>query len=116
MHPATRELILFPPAAAFQLILVYCGLQVKPVLSYVVLALNLMVYGNGIFIALTQGGDASNDYFLSLAKINENVVNGEYYRCVAVDEDVTIVNLTIFRAVFLPYDHLSILVLLAASQ
>ena len=73
----------------------------KPVLSYVILALNLMVYGNGVFIALTQGGDASNDYFLSLAKINENVVNGEYYRCVAVDKDVTIVNLTIFRAVFL---------------
>ena len=49
-------------------------------LSYVVLSLNLAVYSYGIFIALTQGGDASNDYFLSLAKVNENVLNGEYWR------------------------------------
>lgn len=59
------------------------GLQVKPVLSYVVLLLNLLVYCYGILIALTQGGEASNDYFLSLAKVNENVMNGEYYRCAA---------------------------------
>lgn len=55
--------------------------QVKPILSYAVLGLNLAVYSVGIAIALTQGGDASNEYFLSLAKINENVMNGEYWRC-----------------------------------
>lgn len=56
--------------------------QVKPVLSYIVLGLNLMVYSYGILIALTQGGDASNEYFLSLAKVNENVMNGEYWRLI----------------------------------
>lgn len=59
-------------------------LQVKPVLSYVVLSLNLLVYCYGILIAVTQGGEASNDYFLSLAKVNENVMNGEYYRCAQI--------------------------------
>ena len=53
----------------------------QPVLAYVVLALNIAVYGYGIFIALTDGGDASNDYFLSLAKVNEDVLNGQYWRC-----------------------------------
>jgi hypothetical protein len=55
-------------------------LQVRPVLSYVVLALNLGVYAVGIGIALTAGGEASNDYFLQLAKVNEEVLNGEYWR------------------------------------
>ena len=56
-------------------------LQVRPVLSYVVLALNLGVYAVGIGIALTAGGEASNDYFLQLAKVNEDVLNGQYWRC-----------------------------------
>ena len=59
-------------------------LQVKPILSYVVLALNLAVYAVGIGIALTAGGEASNDYFLQLAKVNEDVLNGQYWRCGAV--------------------------------
>ena len=50
-------------------------------LSYVVLALNLAVYAVGIGIALTAGGEASNDYFLQLAKVNEDVLNGQYWRC-----------------------------------
>jgi len=53
------------------------------VLSYVVLALNLAVYAVGIGIALTAGGEASNDYFLQLAKVNEDVLNGQYWRCAA---------------------------------
>ena len=54
-------------------------------LSYVVLALNLAVYAVGIGIALTAGGEASNDYFLQLAKVNEDVLNGQYWRCAAWD-------------------------------
>ena len=46
-----------------------------------VLALNLAVYAVGIGIALTAGGEASNDYFLQLAKVNEDVLNGQYWRC-----------------------------------
>lgn len=80
------------------------GPQVKPVLSYVVLSLNLLVYSYGILIALTQGGDASNEYFLSLAKVNENVMNGEYYRCAALPHHSTIrglfhVRIDIFQGV-----------------
>jgi len=55
------------------------------VLSYVVLALNLAVYAVGIGIALTAGGEASNDYFLQLAKVNEDVLNGQYWRCAVCD-------------------------------
>ena len=29
-----------------------------------------------------QSNDASNDFFLALAKVNDRVVAGEYYRCV----------------------------------
>ena len=54
-------------------------------LSYVVLALNLAVYAVGIGIALTVGGEASNDYFLQLAKVNEDVLNGQYWRCATLD-------------------------------
>ena len=58
-----------------------CRSQVRPVLSYLVLAINLGVYAIGIGIALTAGGEASNDYFLQLAKVNEEVLNGQYWRC-----------------------------------
>ena len=54
-------------------------------LSYVVLALNLAVYAVGIGIALTAGGEASNDYFLQLAKVNEDVLNGQYWRCAGLN-------------------------------
>ena len=53
---------------------------VKPRLAYVLLAANLSVYAAGAVIALTAGADASNDFFLALAKSNAEVVNGEYYR------------------------------------
>ena len=56
-------------------------MQVKPYLSYVLLFLNLAVYGGGIAIALTQSNDASNEWFLSLAKVNDRVAGGEFYRC-----------------------------------
>jgi hypothetical protein len=54
--------------------------QVPPRLAYVLLFLNLAVYGGGIAIALTQGNDASNEWFLSLAKMNDKVAAGEFYR------------------------------------
>ncbi|EIE25226.1 rhomboid-domain-containing protein [Coccomyxa subellipsoidea C-169] len=53
---------------------------VKPYLAYALLFLNLAVYGAGIAVALTQGNDASNEWFLSLAKVNEKVASGEFYR------------------------------------
>ena len=55
-------------------------MQVPPRLSYVLLFLNLALYGGGIAIALTQGNDASNEWFLSLAKMNDKVAGGEFYR------------------------------------
>ena len=54
--------------------------QVDPYIAYGLLFLNLAVYGAGIGLALTQGNDFSNDWFLSLAKINEKVAGGELYR------------------------------------
>ena len=54
--------------------------QVDPYIAYGLLFLNLAVYGAGIGLALTQGNDFSNDWFLSLAKINEKVAGGEFYR------------------------------------
>ena len=57
-----------------------CLLQVTPYLSYFLLFLQLAVYGAGIGIALTQGNDASNEWFLSLAKMNGPVASGEFYR------------------------------------
>ena len=55
-------------------------MQVDPYIAYGLLFLNLAVYGAGIGLALTQGNDFSNDWFLSLAKINEKVAGGEFYR------------------------------------
>ncbi len=54
--------------------------KVTPYLAYALLFLNLAVYGAGIGLALTQGNDFSNEWFLSLAKINEKVASGEVYR------------------------------------
>ncbi|CAL8461793.1 g1324 [Coccomyxa elongata] len=53
---------------------------VTPYLAYALLFLNLAVYGAGIGLALTQGNDFSNEWFLSLAKINEKIASGEVYR------------------------------------
>lgn len=55
-------------------------LQVEPYLAYGLLFLNLAVYGAGIALALTAGNDFSNEWFFSLAKINDKVANGELYR------------------------------------
>ncbi len=55
-------------------------MQVDPYIAYGLLFLNLAVYGAGIALALTQGNDFSNDWFLSLAKMNDKVANGELYR------------------------------------
>ena len=54
--------------------------QVEPYIAYGLLFLNLAVYGAGVALALTQGNDFSNDWFLSLAKMNDKVANGELYR------------------------------------
>lgn len=54
--------------------------QVQPNLAYGLLLINLAVYGAGIALALTRGNDYSNDWFLSLAKMNEKVADGEFYR------------------------------------
>lgn len=47
--------------------------QEKPKLWLAFLAANLSVYAAGIFIALTVSNEASNEFFLSLAKINSEV-------------------------------------------
>ena len=54
--------------------------QVEPYIAYGLLLLNLAVYGAGVALALTQGNDFSNDWFLSLAKMNDKVASGELYR------------------------------------
>ncbi len=56
------------------------ALQVVPRLSYVMLGLNLLVYGTGLSILFTEGFDSEQSYFFSLAKVNEAVAEGEYYR------------------------------------
>lgn len=53
---------------------------VQPRLTYLLLAVNLAVYSAGVTIALTGGNEASNDFFLQLAKDNSAVVAGEYWR------------------------------------
>ncbi len=53
---------------------------VQPRVTYVLLAINLAVYSAGVTIALTVGNDASNEFFLQLAKDNGAVVAGEYWR------------------------------------
>ena len=44
------------------------------------LGLNLLVYGAGLSILFTEGFDSEQTYFFSLAKVNEAVAEGEYYR------------------------------------
>ena len=56
------------------------SMQVEPYIAYGLLLLNLAVYGAGVALALTQGNDFSNEWFLSLAKINDKVASGELYR------------------------------------
>ncbi|KAK9843027.1 hypothetical protein WJX74_005776 [Apatococcus lobatus] len=54
--------------------------RVIPRLSYIMLALNLLVYGTGLGILFFEGFDNEQTYFFSLAKVNEAVAKGEYYR------------------------------------
>eukprot|EP00892_Ulva_mutabilis_P008324 jgi/Ulvmu1/5864/UM025_0126.1 len=52
----------------------------SPKLWMAFLAANLSVYAAGIVIALTVSNEASNEFFLALAKINSEVIAGEYWR------------------------------------
>ena len=55
-------------------------LQAQPRVTYVLLGLNLAMYLAGIGIALRVGGEASNQWFLSLAKSNQALQDGEIWR------------------------------------
>ncbi len=58
-------------------------LQIKPRWSYLLLAINVGVYAAGLVAGLgPEGTDASQDYFLALAKVDSAIESGEYYRCV----------------------------------
>ena len=56
-------------------------MQSKPFLSYGVLVLNLSVYMAGLGVRFSLGESSGEDYFYMLAKVNDEVVQGEYYRC-----------------------------------
>ena len=55
-------------------------LQARPFLSYVVLGLNLSVYAAGLAVRFSMGESSGEDYFYILAKVNDGVTHGEYYR------------------------------------
>lgn len=54
--------------------------QTKPFLSYGVLVVNLAVYMAGLGLRFSLGESSGEDYFYMLAKVNDEVVQGEYYR------------------------------------
>ncbi len=55
--------------------------QIRPRVAYLLLAINLGVYGAGLVAGLgPEGADAQQDYFLALAKTDVGVEAGEYYR------------------------------------
>jgi len=56
-------------------------LQTKPFLSYGVLVVNLAVYAAGLGVRFSLGESSGEDYFYMLAKVNDEIVQGEYYRC-----------------------------------
>lgn len=56
--------------------------QAQPFLSYGVLIVNLAVYAAGLGLRFSLGESSGEDYFYMLAKVNDEVVQGEYYRCV----------------------------------
>jgi len=56
-------------------------LQTKPFLSYGVLVVNLAVYAAGVGVRFSLGESSGEDYFYMLAKVNDEIVQGEYYRC-----------------------------------
>lgn len=55
--------------------------QAQPFLSYGVLIVNLAVYAAGLGLRFSLGESSGEDYFYMLAKVNDEVVQGEYYRC-----------------------------------
>lgn len=58
--------------------------QAQPFLSYGVLIVNLAVYAAGLGLRFSLGESSGEDYFYMLAKVNDEVVQGEYYRCGSV--------------------------------
>ncbi|DBA72724.1 TPA: hypothetical protein ACH3X2_010122 [Trebouxia sp. C0005] len=54
----------------------------KPFLSYGVLVVNLAVYAAGLGVRFSLGEASGEDYFYMLAKVNDEIVQGEYYRLV----------------------------------
>ena len=55
--------------------------QAKPLFSYLLLALNVLVYAAGLGFRFLEGEDGPTDYFLALANVNDGIEAGEYYRC-----------------------------------
>ena len=55
-------------------------MQSKPFLSYGVLVVNLAVYMAGLGVRFSLGESSGEDYFYMLAKVNDEVTQGEYYR------------------------------------
>lgn len=56
------------------------GFMSKPFLSYGVLVVNLAVYMAGLGVRFSLGESSGEDYFYMLAKVNDEVTQGEYYR------------------------------------
>ncbi|KAK9906739.1 hypothetical protein WJX75_007125 [Coccomyxa subellipsoidea] len=60
--------------------------KIKPRIAYLLLAINLGVYGAGLVAGLgPEGADAQQDYFLALAKTDVGVEAGEYYRLITAN-------------------------------
>jgi hypothetical protein len=57
------------------------GVQVTPVLSYIILVLNISLYIAGLALRFGQGESSAEDYFYLLALVDDEVAQGEYYRC-----------------------------------
>lgn len=43
--------------------------------------MNLAVYAAGLGVRFSLGESSGEDYFYMLAKVNDEIVQGEYYRC-----------------------------------
>ncbi|KAK9818358.1 hypothetical protein WJX72_011269 [[Myrmecia] bisecta] len=54
--------------------------KVRPRLAYLMLGANLALYGLGLAVGFAEGREASEDYFLALANLNDEIQHGEYYR------------------------------------
>ena len=62
--------------------------QAQPFLSYGVLIINLAVYAAGLGLRFSLGESSGEDYFYMLAKVNDEVVQGEYYRCCSLEPPI----------------------------